>query len=440
MQKLFSEFKPSSLAEWKNQLVKDLKGEAYESLIWHNENGIDIKPYFTHEDLKHVYEPAFTHCDWEITVQSQERDSARLNQLFLQKLNSGATAISLRLGNHPPDLLLKDIQLNYIRSTFYVNEQNAPVLLDYLRKNYEPASIHAVLFPENFAHQKDGTAWQQLAAKASDFPNVHMASFDASAYHNQNCFAYYEVALILAGLVETMESLASANLLGSAGFAVKTGVNSDYFMQMAKLRALRRLWKLIGEQYHLNKDLHLVVETSLTNKSISDNYNNLLRTTVEAMAAVSGGCNELIVSEFDVFVPVNKQLSERMAVNQQLILKKESYLDTMADMACGSFYVESITDAIASKALLAFKEIEKQGGFLKCLENGLIPATLQQHAKQREDWFRNGKQVTIGVNKFKNDKEKIAVPMARLAELKELGIQNPVLNYELENFFDVKHA
>ncbi|MBL7930439.1 MAG: hypothetical protein JNL60_00970, partial [Bacteroidia bacterium] len=420
--------------------MNDLKGEAYESLLWHNENGIEIKPYYTGEDLKQEYEPAFTHTDWEVTVQAKNSDTTSANKDLLEKLNSGASAISIVLGNHKPEVLLNGIQLNYIHSTFYVNENNAASLKNYLEKNYNANEISFTLFPEDFASDADLKTWSGISDSFKNFTKANTCSFNALSFHNLNCFAYYEVALIMAGLVENIEEFSAKGLLSQTGLALKTGVSSDYFMQIAKLRAIRRLWKLISAEYKVDKDLYLIAETSLTNKSISDSYNNLLRTTVESMAAVSGGCNELIISPFDVLLPSNKNLPERMAVNQQLILKNESYLNTMADTACGSFYVESITDALAKKALEAFKEIEKQGGFLKCLGNGLISKTIDAQAKQKEEWIRSGKQVIIGVNKFKNEREKIGIPASKIGELREMGIHNPVLSYELEHFFSEKHA
>lgn len=440
MQKLFTEFKSSTLADWKNQLMKDLKGEAYESLLWQNENGIEIKPYYTGEDLKQEYEPAFNHIDWEVTVHAKNTDTVSANKDLLEKLNSGATAVSILLGEHKPETLLNGIQLNYIHSTFFINEKNAESLKLYLETNYKNNEIQFSLFPQNLTNAPDLASWTKIADSFKNFTSVNACSFNVLPFHNLNCFAYYEVALAIAGLVENMESFSAKGILSNSGFAVKTGVSSDYFMQIAKLRALRRVWKLISAEYKLDKELYLIAETSLTNKSISDNYNNLLRSTVESMAAVSGGCNELIVSGFDILIPANKNLPERMAVNQQLILKKESYLDTMADTACGSFYIESITDAIAEKALEAFKEMEKHGGLLKCLENGTISKIIESQAKQREEWISSGKQVVIGINKFKNEREKIEIPVSRMTELKELGIHNPVLSYELENFFSKKHA
>jgi methylmalonyl-CoA mutase len=181
--------------------------------------------------------------------------------------------------------------------------------------------------------------------------------------------------------------------------------------------------------------VYLIVETSLTNKSISDSYNNLLRTTVESMAAVAGGCNELIVNTFDVLFATNKNLAERMAINQQLILKEESYFDKMADIACGSYYIEHLTDAIATKALETFKRFEKEGGYFKCIEKNMFANDIAKQANQQSEWVETQKQISIGVNKFKNEKEKIHLSAQVISELKHLPIQNPVLTYELEHYF-----
>jgi methylmalonyl-CoA mutase len=221
----------------------------------------------------------------------------------------------------------------------------------------------------------------------------------------------------------------------ASDIAVKTGINSDYFMQIAKLRAIRRLWQSFKEELDLRNNIYLVVETSLTNKSLSDRYNNLLRTTMEAMGAVAGGCNELIISEFDRLNPSGDGLSERMAVNQQHILKNESYLDKMADVSCGSYYIESLTDAIAHKALEHFKRFERAGGYFECQRNGIIAAEIAEQAADRNNEFLQMKRLSIGVNKFRNEKEKITLSPDKINELKQLAINNPALQYELQHFF-----
>jgi methylmalonyl-CoA mutase len=441
MQQLFSDFKPSTAAEWKAQLLKDLKGESFENLIWHNENGFEIRPFYTSEDLKQDYEPAFTHAHWEIGVSGKSQDSKELNTQLLKQLNTGATSIFLNCRGLDLETVLREIQLNYIQSAFFVNEETGLLLKSYLEKNYDLKEINCSLFPENFSNEKDLENWSKTIALFKEYKGIKTISANALAFHNQNCFAYYEVALIISQLTEYLEFFSSAEReIPGSNVVVKTGVSSDYFIQIAKLRATRRLWTVLKKEYSIKNNVHLIVETSLTNKSVSDSYNNLLRTTVESMAAVSGGCNELIVTDFDVLFPGNKILAERMAVNQQLILKEESYFDKMADTACGSFYIESITDALAVKALETFKRFEKEGGYFKCLEKNIFSAEIALQAKEREELVKAQKQISIGVNKFKNEKEKPELSSAAIEELKHLHINNPVLKYELDNYFNLKNA
>lgn len=437
MQDLFREFQPNTLSEWKAQLIKDLKGESYESLIWQNENGFDINPFYTSEDLRVAYEPAFTHADWEICVSAKKGDAKTINAELLNQLNSGATAISVDLAELDPEVVLNGIQLNFIQATFFAGIKAAQALKSYLEKNYDLADIRCSVFPEALTNVKELEVWQkEVAALFRDYSGIKTSCVNTVPYHNLNCLAYYEVALVISQLTEYLEH----NENKASAFVVKAGVSADYFIQMAKLRAIRRLWNVLKEEYGVSNDLHLIVETGLTNKSISDSYNNLLRTTVEAMAAVSGGCNELIVTEFDVLFPSNNILAQRMAVNQQLILKEESYLDKMADSGCGSFYIESLTDAIAKKALETFQRFEKEGGYFKCLEKNIFSGEIASQAAQKRELLNAQKQIAIGVNKFKNEKEKIDLTAEALAKLKSSPFNNPVLNFELEHYFTLNNA
>lgn len=431
MQNLFSEFKPSTAAEWKAQIIKDLKGEAFESLEWQNENDFTIKPFYTHEDLAQAYQPAFTHADWDICVKTNETDSKLINQQLLNDLNRGATSISVDCQNINFEVALKNIQLNYIAATFYIHPKDIEWLTNYLSKNYKLNDLNITLFPKRLDTQKDLNYWQSVISIFSSYKNIKAISVNNLYYHNQNCFAYYEVALIFLQLNEFLANNTSTN---TANIAIKTGVSTDYFIQIAKLRAVRRIWEIFKTEYNLKNELHIIVETSLTNKSISDSYNNLLRTTVESMAAIAGGCNELIVNQFDVLFPQNKNLGERMAINQQLILKEESYLNKMADVSCGSYYIESITDAIATKALKTFKQFEEQGGYFKCLENNVFENELKKQAQQKTEAINSQQQISIGVTKYKNEKEQLMLSQHIKTQLQQLAINNPVLNFELQNF------
>lgn len=435
MQDLFSEFKKTTASDWKARLIKDLKGEAFESLIWENENGFDIQPFYTSEDLKTAYEPVFTHTDWEIGVKGKSADAKELNAQLLKKLSNGASSITISCKDLNLSIALNEIQLNFIHSVFYVNEKNHSELLSYLEKNYKPGELNCCIVPEELKTPAQLSAWMEQTAEYRKYKNIRTHSVDLLPFHNQACLAYYEVAMILSCLNEYLNYLSENKVKTTSAFVVKTGVSSDYFIQIAKLRSIRRLWSLLKAEYQIETDLYLLVETSLTNKSVSDNYNNLLRTTLEAMAAVSGGCNELIITEFDALFTVNSSLSERMAINQQLILKDESYLDKMADTACGSYYIESITDSIAQRALTEFKRFEKEGGYFKCLERNIFETDIQQQAKEQDSAIHAKTRAVIGVNKFRNEKEQIGLSKKDLGDLKNLPIHNPVLNFELESIF-----
>ena len=435
MEKLFSEFNQSNAADWKKQLIKELKGEDYESLRWQNENGFVIEPFYTSEDLTQVYSPAFYHPDWQIAVKGNSTDSKILNQQFLTDLNRGATSIIMRCDNHNLDVALEGVQLNYIHATFIVNHGNVSGLFTWLAKHFKLDDLSISLFPEKLLSLDELQQYSKAVESIKHHSNIKWQSVDVLPFHNQNCFAYYEVAIIASAMIEYLEC-ESGTKSATSDFVVKTGVSADYFIQMAKLRAIRRIWEVLIKEYNVTNGIHVIVETGLTNKSISDSYNNLLRTTVEAMSAVGGGCNELVVNGFDTLFKTNTSLSERMAINQQLVLKHESYFDKMADVACGSYYIESLTDAIASKAIEQFKKFELQGGYFSCLEKAVFEDDILKQSIVRQEAFNTNKQLAIGVNKFKNEKEKISLSSEQLNDLKKLSIKNPALNFELHNFFN----
>lgn len=431
MQKLFSEFSPSSISDWKNKFLNDIKESTFESYIWQNENGFDIEPFYNLESLSHSYLPAFTHSNWDVCVSSSSSDSKTLNSELLNQLARGANSISINCSNINLIQALDGILLNYIQSTFYIDNQSASSLFNYLSDHYNLNELNISILPILFNNENDLKNWANNKSLFNGFDGIKTIGVNLYLSHNQNCFAYYEIALIFSALVEQLEFLSKKEKISNSKIVIKTGVNSDYFIQIAKLRAIRRLWNNLKIVYNCNNDIHLIVETTLTNKSISDSYNNLIRSTIESMAAIAGGCNELIVSEFDSLNPTDKILSERLAVNQQLILKDESYFDKIADVSCGSFYIESITDAIASKALETFKRFENEGGYFKCIEKSIFFNEINIQAKHQQDKINNQEEVSVGVNRFKNELENLEFSQNQIESLSNLCINNPGLNFEL---------
>lgn len=436
MEKLFSEFQPSTKSDWEKQVVKDMKGELSENLVWENENGILVKPFYTKEDTKQDHLPAFTHCDWEVTVHKENTSIGSLNQQFLNDLNRGATAISLRGRGIDFEKVLSGIQLNFIQATFYLDYSTAVALKAYLAKQYSLADLRLSLFPIESLSEKQIEDWRSVQELFAEFANIKTLALDLSNYANQSCLPYYELALAFSQLSDILQSSGQNELWLKKSIVLKTSVDTDFFMQIAKLRAYRRLWTIIAKEFQLSSDMHLIVETALSNKAVSDRYNNLLRSTMETMSAVIGGCNELVVHGYDALLYENDSLSERMAINQQLILKHETYLDKMADISCGAYYIEALTDELAEKALNTFKDFEKQGGYFACMKKSVFSGDIEKQAATKRESIETGKTVVLGVNKFRNEKEKISVSKQVMEELRNKAIYNPVLDYELKHFYN----
>jgi methylmalonyl-CoA mutase len=434
---LFEEFPPTDAAAWKAQLLRDLKGESFDALVWHNENGFDIQPCYTRGELSNNYEPAFTHSTWDICVKARGNDAAAGNRLLLGQLNAGASSVLVEFDPQSIRPLLEGVALENISSVFFCDHAHASEFSKFLETR-DGENLSCSIFPTSITTEEELQRWTKAMSFCNDLDGIRTVSIDALPFHNAGCFAAYEVAVILSALVSRLDIISSSGNIPKAKVAVRMGVNSDYFVQIAKLRALRRLWKLLSAEYGLENGLHLIAETSLTNKSVSGRYNNLLRTTVEAMAAIAGGCDELVVNEFDVLFPETTSLSRRMAVNQQLILREESYLDKVADVSCGSYYIESLTDTLAEKALDTFKGFQRKGGYFACLREDIFSSDIEVQHLRNEALVRSGKQVVVGVNRFHDSGEDAGDIAVHLGQLEEGPVRNAVLNYEIEHYF--RHA
>lgn len=434
MQNLFKDFQATSASDWKNQIIKDLKGENYENLRWFNENGFYIEPFYTAENLKHEYKPAFTHKDWNIGIELF--DSKTANAEILKALNYGANAIHVHCTEGNPDGLLKDIKLNAIHSTFQIGNIDYLLrLADYLQKNYNIHDLQMAIV-NHYVHGDQYNKWLAKVMALPYFTKAKTIQVSVTLAHDLNCFAYYEIALALVKLVDIIE-LRGNKSLPETDFIVSMGVSTDYFTEIAKFRALRRLWQLIKEDYLIANDLYIVASGGPNNKTISDRHNNLLRTTVEAMAAITGGCNELILPGFEPEQLFQKtsEIADRLAINQQHILKYESYFDKIADVGCGSYYIETLTDQLAERALTEFKKIIKR----EYIDPTDIAEDIWLQGQKRMIAFQEGKTTIVGVNKFQNETEKIKLSKSYLqslrdsCELRTGDFENHGLIYELDN-------
>jgi methylmalonyl-CoA mutase len=172
-------------------------------------------------------------------------------------------------------------------------------------------------------------------------------------------------------------------------------------------------------------DIHCV--TSEWNKTVYDPFVNLLRTQTEAMSAILGGADSLTVEPFDIVFRQPDEFSERIARNQQLILKEEAYFDKVADPAAGSYYIENLTTLVAENAWKLFLEVEDQGGFLASIKSGFIQHKLSESSARRKLDIFSGKEILLGTNKFPDINEKAPSGIDLNRVFKSLVLENDLM-------------
>ncbi|MDZ4663318.1 MAG: methylmalonyl-CoA mutase family protein [Bacteroidota bacterium] len=410
MEKLFSEFSGLSEQQWKDQIIKDLKGAEYASLTWHTNNGFDVKPFYTGENTEDR-KPLFEFSDWDICEPIDVLDVKFANHQALQALKKGASGLVFNIHKKiDTKTLLKDISLYHIYSQFNISNDALHVLTDlksiygkpnsYDGKlkcfvNIDPIHLFALYGEWHDSQEKDLSALKQL---------VHIP-INASLYQEAGCAQVNELAFTLAHCNEYFNYLNDTNSLNKP-IHISVSVGGDFFTEIAKLRALRQLVALLQDAYGCKNELHIHAQTSMLNKSEKDAYTNLLRSTTEAMSAVIGGTNSLSISGYDQLFNQANEFSSRMAINQQHILKDESYLNKVADMAAGSYYIEQLTDQLAQNAWEKFKTLESKGGFIACIKTKYVQETIHADFNTLKENYKQNRSVLIGVNKFPNTTER----------------------------------
>lgn len=412
MEKLFSEFTGLSSAQWKEQIIKDLKGVNFNQLVWKTHNGFDVNPFYTAEDLKENKQPIFANSDWDICEQITVTDEKSANEQAMKALESGASGLAFYIHKKiDTAALIKNISLEHIYSQFFISNDALHVLNDlknYYGKinshnnkikcfvNIDPLSLFAFYGEWHDNEEKDLAVLNQL---------VHIP-VNVSLYEEAGANTVNELALGLAHANEYFNYLENQkSLKEKKAIHFIFSVAPDFFTEIAKFRAFRKLIALLQEQYGINIPVHIHAQTAMINKSGLDIYNNMLRTTTESMSAVIGGANSLCVLPYNNDFEKANGFSSRIAINQQHVLKNESYLNKVADISQGSYYIESLTDSIAEKAWEQFKAIENKGGFIACLKNNFIQEMIQRGADNLKKEFSEGKLVLVGVNKYENKEE-----------------------------------
>ncbi len=448
-EKLFEQFPPVTTKEWMDKIHSDLKGADFNTkLVWKTDEGFDVMPFYRMEDVEnllyanvlpgeypYIRGTKIRNNNWFVRQNIEVSDYSQANKKALTVLMKGIDSLGFIIADPETvnrsnfEILLKDIHLEVIEISFLCNGMAKEILeliscivtergldLNDIRGAVEVDPISRLMLNGKLCVSlNDG--FNYLAAfteAASKMPNLRTIHLNASHFRNAGADIVQELAFGMSMASEYITQLTDRGLsasLAASKIRFSLGTGSDYFSEIAKLRAARLLWATVQKGFNLGDtdsvkmEIHCV--TGEWNKTIYDPFVNMLRTQTEAMSAILGGTDSLTVEPFDIAFRKPDEFSERIARNQQLILKEEAYFDKVADPAAGSYYIENLTNLIAENAWRLFVEIEDKGGFLSSLQKGFIQRMLSESAARRQADFAKGKVKLLGSNLFPDKNEKV---------------------------------
>ncbi|MBK7172364.1 MAG: acyl-CoA mutase large subunit family protein [Bacteroidales bacterium] len=443
--KLFTDFPEISTSTWESKILEDLKGADYaKKLIWKTNEGFDIKPYYRAEDLS-----ALSHMDgepgqypfvrgnettmnhWEVRQDIYTEDPKDANFHALNALRRGANSICFQVSKikttrHLETLMkgicMGDCTLHFAGAQCYPDIVN--LLSEFTRKHHmNKAAIRGSFDFDPISYLLlEGDFWKSEESDMEQvgtmiglgkdlLPSMKMITVNGQYFQNSGSNLVQELAFSLAS---GNEYLARATESGytidevAPKITFAFAIGSNYFMEIAKLRAARMLWARIVEQYkpvsESSMAMHIHSSTSNFNKSLYDPHVNILRSTTEAMSAVIGGTQSLNITPFDAFYKEPDEFSTRIARNQQIILKEESYLEKVVDPAAGSYYIESLTDSVAKAAWDLFRIVENKGGMIAAVKEGFIQDEINKQAARFSEDVATRKLVVLGTNQYPDPK------------------------------------
>ena len=410
----FSEFPQISDKAWKQQIQVDLKGGDYNQLLtWTSPEGIVVKPFYSAEDLP-VSDNKSTDSpkrEWRIGYALDAR-SAESVSLLENHLENGVEALWVQVCGESLENLprLTALDAPQYWDTFALDQKLAEVF----KKTTTSTTciladpIHTLAASGNWAADEK-TDYEIIAGLAQQEGLQASLAVHADLYQNAGANRIQELAYALAHACEYLEKAQEDKrlkpLLDEPVFLIATGC--EYFFEIAKIRALRRLWELLAQAYGFSGRCKVIASPTLRNKTLYDYNTNMLRTTTESMAGILGGADLICNLPYDALYHHENDFAARIARNQLLMLKHESYFSSVRNPADGSYYIEALTDQLGQKALELFKTIEKGGGFLSQLRAHTIQKKIAESAEKEQNAFDKGDLVLVGTNKYSNTDDRM---------------------------------
>ncbi|KAF8793805.1 Methylmalonyl-CoA mutase like protein [Argiope bruennichi] len=462
----------SSMPEdWVKMARKVLKGkDPMEVLAWHTAEGITMKPLYSKGDTKDVpdelpgifpytrgpYPTMYSQRPWTIRQYAGFSTVEESNAFYKENIRMGQQGLSVAfdLATHcgydsdnervlgdvgmagvavdsveDMKALFDGIPLDKISVSMTMNGAVIPVLAMFIvageeqgvKKEQLAGTIqndilkefmvrNTYIYPPDHSMRIIGDIFEYVSQNLPKFNSISI-----SGYHIQEAGANatLELAFTIADGLEYARTGLKAGL-SIDDFAPRLsffwGIGMNFYMEIAKMRAARRLWAhLIKEKFNPkdNKSLMLRTHCQTSGWSLTeqDPYNNIIRTTVEAMAAVFGGTQSLHTNAFDEALALPTKFSARIARNTQIILQEETGIPHIIDPWGGSYMMESLTNEVYNEALKIIEEVEAMGGMAKAVVSGMPKLRIEECAAKRQARIDSGKEVIVGVNKYQKDKE-----------------------------------
>ena len=434
-EKLFDMFSPVSPEEWRAKAEVDLKGADFEKkMVWRTDEGFNVQPLYRGVDIKDFktidslpgeypyVRGTRTNNDWQARQEIDAADVKEANAKALDVLNKGITSLGFKLhDDFNLDVLLDGIYTDIAQVNFAVCPNKvvefAKVLVAYLeKKGTADKFVGSIDFNPYKATFKKGKKFEGIAEVAAELLKVvapvkglRVLSVNSEMLSNAGAYIYQELGYALSWGNEWMAQLTDAGFSAdevASRIKFNMGISTIYFMELAKFRAARMLWAQIVKQYNPQCDCacKMVVHatTSRYSQTMFDSYVNMLRSQTQAMSAALASVDEITVTPFDAPYKKSDEFSERIARNQQLLLKEESHLDKGVDPAGGSYYIEELTMSLAQVAWKLFLETEDKGGFKAAVESYDVTNAVNASANARFDKVAKRREQLLGTNQFPN--------------------------------------
>lgn len=443
-EKLFSEFKAPTRQEWLDKIQVDLKGADFNKrLVWRTNEGFDVPPFYCREDVLRLKTPDSLpgefpyvrgnkkNCNcWYIRQNIDASDAKAANEKGLDILNRGVDSLGFKIpgdcvSKEFVDTLLNGIDCESVELNFNTCKRHtlelARILTSYFEaKGYDKAKIvgsldwdpmekmvikgHDVSPVLSFA--------PQLVDALKDYPHFRCISVNAVSLNNAGSYIVQELGYAMAWGNEYLNILTEAGIdadFAASKIAFNLGISENFFMEIAKFRAARLLWAEIVKKYEPKDEASCMMcvnaVTSKYNMTLFDSYVNLLRSQTESMSAALAGVHSIVVTPFDAVYETPNDFSERLARNQQLLLKEESHLDKVVDPAAGSYFVEELTTSLANEGWKIFIKVENEGGFLEAVKKGSVQDDINATNAKRHEAAAKRKEFILGTNQFPNFSE-----------------------------------